>query len=75
MPLKKKKKKKMLSDIQTQKHSPSKNIYSCLSQPSHIFKKCGSSHCGSVVMNLTSIHEDAGLIPRLAQWVEDLALP
>ena len=33
----------------------------------------GSSHCGSEVMNPTSIHEDAGLIPGLAQWVKDLA--
>ena len=38
-------------------------------------KDLGSSHCGSVVTNLTSIYEDAGLIPGLAQWVKDLALP
>ena len=32
----------------------------------------GSSCCGSVVRNPTSIHEDAGLI--LGQWVKDPAL-
>ena len=28
-----------------------------------------SSHCGSAVTSPTSIHEDEGLIPCLAQWV------
>ena len=34
-------------------------------------KKCRSSHHGSVVMNPTSIHEDMGSKPGLAQWVKD----
>jgi len=34
----------------------------------------GSSHRGSVVTNLTSIHEDVGSIPDLAQWLKDPVL-
>ena len=34
--------------------------------------RAGSSHCDAAEKNLTSIYEDAGLIPGLTRWVKVL---
>ena len=38
-------------------------------------KNYWSSYCGAVEMNLTSIHEDVGLIPGFSQWLGDPSVP
>ena len=50
------------------------NLYLKENFPSLKSGKSGSSHHGSVEMNLTRIQEDASSIPGLAQWVKDVAL-
>ena len=51
-------------------HSPKQDK----TKQTHRQKEC-SSHRGSVVMNLTSIHVEALFDPWPVHWVKDLALP
>ena len=47
----------------------------CPSTDEQIKKWYRTSHYGTAEMTLTSIHEGVGLVPGLAQWFGNLALP
>jgi len=61
--------------VATGLHHSHSNARSELMLKTYFISLFGSSCRGSEETNLTSIHEDAGLIPDLAQWVKDLLLP
>ena len=41
----------------------------------HAIKSLKEEFPSWIIRNESSMHEDTGLIPGLAQWVKDLALP
>ena len=51
-----------------------KEEYLQLSEETFKIPFFGSSHCDATETNLTSIHEDVGLVLDLTLWVRNLAL-
>ena len=73
-----KKKKLIIRELHRLSSDSSTEMLQARREWQDIFKvlkgKNWSAHCGSVVMNPTSIHEDVASIPGLIQWVNPALL-
>ena len=71
----------ILVRTEEEKRRAGEKAFQCLREHTHLHKWNTDktftgvlSHCGSAVMNPTSIREDGASIPGLTQWVKDPAL-